>query len=223
MARTNGDIDPREREGRRNRRVTLFGVLLTGLFGITGALIGAVATAHNGTVIEVFGGKPAPTKTIKVTVPAAPSHGSSSNNISGFEAQRLPSGPAFTKGSFNITSSGIDFDRNPPESASLPNTSEDITVSNPTSVYFYGSQEAVHWTQASVPTQAQCHHAEVSDGQVDLIYDLSTDQQTNGVARFCILTSEGRDAYLLIPGKTIVADGPFPALVFVWPNELPLN
>jgi hypothetical protein len=135
----------------------------------------------------------------------------------------LPSGPAFTKGSFKITSSGTDLDRNPPESASLPNTSEDITVSNPTSVYFYGSQEAVQWTQPGVPTQTQCHHTEVSDGQVNLVYDLTSDQQTNKVARFCVLTSEGRDAYLLIPGRTIVVDGPFPALVFVWPNELRLN
>ncbi len=190
------------------------GIVVNGATVIAAAFIAALATAHSTTIITVLGGKPAET----ATVPASP-RTSSPQQITA----QLPSGLAFTQGRFTITSSGIDLDRNPPESGSLPDTHSDIIAQYPASLYFYGAQETVQWQQKNVPTQAECHHDELSNGQAGLQFDLTSFQQTGRLARFCVLTAEGRDAYIVIPGSKIISSSPFPAQGFVWPAKLPLN
>jgi hypothetical protein len=74
-----------------------------------------------------------------------------------------------------------------------------------------------------VPTQTECHHAELSDGVQDLNFDLTNVQQTGQQAQFCILTNEGRDAYVVIPGRMVVSGSPFPAQAFVWPLKIPVS
>src|SRR5450755_3872652 len=103
------DRDPQAREGRLNRRVSMTGIVVNGVTVIAAAFIAALATAHSTTIITVLGGKPAKT----VTVPASPPVTSASPRTSNPHqvTVQLPSGVAFTKGRFSITSSGIDLDR----------------------------------------------------------------------------------------------------------------
>ena len=57
------DHDPQQREGQLNRRNALFTAMITTLGTLGGALIGALVTAHSGTVINILGGQAAPTPT----------------------------------------------------------------------------------------------------------------------------------------------------------------
>jgi hypothetical protein len=215
------DRDSQAREGRLNRRVSMTGIVVNGATVIAAAFIAALATAHSTTIITVLGGKSAKTATVPASPPVS-SVGPRTSDPHQVTVQ-LPSGLAFTQGGFTITSSGIDLDRNPPESGSLPNTHRDIIAEYPASLYFYDAQETVQWQQENVPTQAECHHDELSNGQADLQLDLTSFQQTGRVARFCVLTAEGRDAYIAIPGSKIISSSPLPGQGFVWPAKLPLN
>ena len=79
------------------------------------------------------------------------------------------------------------------------------------------------WQQPGIPTQAECHHDELTQGQASLNFDLTSFQQSGQQAQFCILTYEDRDAYVVIPGSKIVSNDPFPAVGIVWAVKLPLN
>jgi hypothetical protein len=122
-----------------------------------------------------------------------------------------------------ISGDGIDLDRNPIESGDVSDGTSDIIAESPAGLYFYGAKETAQWNQPGVPTQAECHHAELSDGVAYLHFDLTSFQQSGQQARFCILTSEGNDAYVVIPGSTIVSGSPFPAEAFVWPSKIPIS
>jgi hypothetical protein len=197
-------IESAEREGRLNRRIAIAGVVATVSVGI----LSAIVTAHSAPVIKFLGGRPDLTP-------------SSASSASG--PVQLPSGPSFASGSFTISNNGIDLDRNPAENGNLSDGQSEFIAEYPTGLYFYGAQDAAQWTQPGVPTQAQCHHAELSDGTSDLNFDLTDVQQSKQQARFCVLTSEGRDAYLVVPGGTVTSNSPFPAQAFVWASKIPLN
>ena len=180
-------------------------------------ILSAVVTAHSDPVIKFLGGSPAATTTV---TPPAPTPSLPTNSSSPTPPTiQLPVGLAFTKGSFTISDGGVDLDRNPAESGNVSTGTSEIIAKYPTGVYFYGAQETAQWQQPGVPTQNECHNAELSDGVAYLNYDLTSGQQ----ARFCILTSEGRDAYVVIPGRTIISNSPFPAETFVWATKIPVS
>lgn len=214
MGNTYNRQDPQQREGRLNRRVSLFGIVA----GIGAALLGALATAHSQPVIQIFGGTPAPARTIRVTVSASPHPGPTPK-----VGTQLPKGLAFTEGKVIIGSEGLDLDQNPPEAADLEGTSLDVAPgtigSEPSVVFNYPTAE---WMKPSVPSQAQCHRLESDQGKSGgASFDLTLYRSTGEAARFCSLTHVGRDAYVVIPGKSVVKYGPLPAIVFVWSNQLP--
>lgn len=201
---------------------------------ITGAVVALALGAGVGYgASKVQQSEPRPTVTVTarptVTVTATtgstgtqaspPTNSSSSTPLT----TQLPVGQAFTKGSFTISDSGVDLDRNPVESGNVSTGSSEITAEYPTGLYFYGAQDTAQWKQPGVPTQSECHNAEISDGVANLNYDLTSVQQSGQQARFCILTNEGRDAYVVIPGKTIVSSNPFPAEAFVWTMKIPVS
>lgn len=215
--------DPQRREGRLNRRNSTMGIAANMIAIIAAALIGAYATAHSKTVIDVLGGKPAPTVTVTETAgPPAPGPNPTNSGVQS-TAVPLPSGQAFTEGAFTISTSGTDLDRNPPEGGNVTTGSVEFTASYPTTLAGYDAQAMVLWTQRGVPTQTQCHDDELSNGVNSLNLDLGGYQQSGQLARFCVLTSEGRDAYVVIPGRTLVSSSPFPAQAFVWPVKIPVN
>ena len=209
-------IESHVREGRLNRRVAVAGIVATVGVGI----LSAEVTAHSAPVIKFLGGRSVVTTTVTAT-PPAPSPDPSTPSPTPSTIQ-LPAGQAFAEGSFTISGSGIDLDRNPIEAGNVSNGSSEI-IAESTGLYFYAAKETVQWAQPSVPNQTECHNAELSDGVQDLHFDLTNVQQTGQQARFCILTDEGRDAYVVIPGRTVVADSPFPAEAFVWPSKIPLS
>jgi len=217
----NKRLDPQQQEGRLNRRVAVAGIAVNAIVAIVVALIAAFVTAHSTTIITSLGGQPAKTVTVTASPPApTPNPRTSSSQPSTIQ---LPGGQAFTKGAFTISGGGIDLDRNPPESGNLPNTAPEIYAEYPTGLYFYNAQETAQWQQPGVPTQAECHHSELSNGQANLNFDLTSFQQSGQQARFCILTSEDRDAYVVIPGSRVVSNSPFPAVGIVWAMKLPLS
>jgi hypothetical protein len=215
-------LDFQAREGRRNRRVAIAGIVATLIVGAASA----VATAHSARVIKFLGGTPAVAKTVTAVAPSprASSPNQTPDTSSSTQvAAQLPAGPAFAEGSFTISGDGMDLDRNPIEAGNLSNGSSEMIEETPATVYFYGAQDTAQWQQPGVPSQAQCHHAELSNGVSDLQFDLTSYQQNGQTARFCVLTSEGRDAYVVIPGRTIVANEPMPAQAFVWPAKIPVS
>lgn len=214
MGNTHDRQDPQQREGRLNRRVNLLSIVVA----IGAALLGAWATAHSQPVIQIFGGTPAPARTVRVTVSATPHPGPTPK-----AGTQLPKGPAFTKGKVIINFQGLDLDQNPPEAADLEGTFSDVSPgtigSEPSVVFNYPTAE---WMKPSVPNQAQCHRLESDQGKSGgASFDLTRYRSTGEAARFCSLTHAGRDAYVVIPGKSVVKNGPLPAIVFVWPNQLP--
>jgi hypothetical protein len=205
------------REGRLNRRIAVAGIIATVSVGI----LSAVVTAHSAPVIKFFGGSPAVSTTI---TPPAPTPSRPTNSSSPTPPTiQLPVGQAFTEGSFTISNSGIDLDRNPIESGNVSTGTPEIIAEYPTGLYFYGAQDTAQWQQPGVPTQQECHNAELSDGVEYLNYNLTSVQQSRQQARFCILTSEGRDAYVVIPGSTVTSSSPFPAEAFVWATVIPVS
>ena len=210
-------VDFQAREGRLNRRIAVAGIIATVGVGI----LSAVVTAHSAPVTKFFGGSPAVTTTVTppTPTPSLPTNSSSPTP----PTIQLPVGQAFTKGSFTISDSGVDLDRNPIESGNVSTGTSEIIAKYPTGMYFYGAQDTAQWQQPGVPTQNECHHAELSDGVAYLNYDLTSVQQSGQQARFCILTSEGRDAYVVIPGSTIISNSPFPAEAFVWATIIPVS
>jgi hypothetical protein len=213
MGNTHNQQDPQQREGRLNRRMSLLGIVAA--FG--GALLSALATAHSQPIIQIFGGTPAPARTIRVTVSASPHPGPTPKADT-----QLPKGPAFTKSKVIIGSQGLDLDQNPPEAADLQDTFTDVSPgtigSEPSVVFNYPTAE---WMKPSVPSQVQCHRLESDQGKSGgASFDLTLYRSTGEAARFCSLTHAGRDAYVVIPGKSVVKDSPLPAVVFVWPDEL---
>lgn len=210
-------VDFQAREGRLNRRIAVAGIVATVGVGI----LSAVVTAHSAPVTKFFGGSPAVTTTV---TPPAPTPSLPTNSSSPTPPTiQLPVGPAFTKGSFTISDNGIDLDRNPIESGNVSNGTSEIIAEYPTGMYFYGALDTAKWQQSGVPTQKECHNTELSDGVALLNYDLTSVQQSGQQARFCILTSEGRDAYVVIPGSTITSNSPFPAEAFVWATIIPVS
>lgn len=214
------------REGRLNRRVTIVGIASTLIVGV----LSAVVTAHSTHVIEFFGGTPVVTQTATI---AAPSQRASSSSTSPSPAPdtsgsaqataQLPAGQAFAQGPFTISGTGIDLDRNPIETGNLTTGNADVTEQSPAGLYFYGAQNTAQWQQPGVPTQAECHRAELSNGVSNLQIDLTPFQQNRQMARFCVLTSEGRDAYLVIKGSAIVSGDPIQAQAFVWSAKIPVS
>lgn len=211
--------DPQQREGRLNRRNALFTAMITALGTLGGALVGAVVTAHSSTVTNIFGGQAAPSKTVAATprppagtpVPSGP---------------QLPSGGAFTEGSFQITNSGIDLDRNPPEAENISNGQPELDTGDPAPGLFgAGSLEVAKWQGQGLPSQTQCHDDELSNGTSGASTELGlTDaQQTKTIVRLCILTSEGRDAYVVVSGNQIGDGSSIQASAFVWPSKIPVQ
>jgi hypothetical protein len=188
------------------------------------AIAAAVLTAHSTTIIKFLGGPSASTVTPN---PSPGPSGSTATRTSTPSPQPtiipLPSGQAFAKGSFTISGSGVDLDRNPVEAGNISNGASEIIAEYPTGLYFYGAQETVQRKQQGLPTQTDCHNAELSDGQADLNFDLTSIQQSHQLDRFCILTSEGRDAYVVISGSKVVSGSPFPAEAIVWATKIPVN
>jgi hypothetical protein len=180
---------------------------------VIGAVIGAFATAHNPQIIKILGGNP------KIAETAPPRTTGPANS--------LPSGPAFTSGSVTVNNAGLDLDRNPPENGGV--TSGNVEVSqnggSVPSLLFGNSMEVVQWKQHRVPDQAQCHDDEITNGDPgpDFSFDLTNAQQSKATVTFCILTGEGRDAYLLVNGNQVVSNQPIPAQVFVWSRVIPVS
>ena len=212
-------VDPQRREGRLNRRVAVAGIVVNAVV----AIAAAVVTAHSTTIIKTLGGPPAGTAIVPSPSPASTTTTRSSTPSPQSSGIQLPSGQAFTQGSFTISDSGIDLDRNPIEAGNVSDGESEIIAEYPTGLYFYGAQETVLWKRPGLPTQADCHDAELSDGQAYLNFDLTPYQQGGQLARFCILTNEGRDAYVVIPGRKIVSGSPFPADAIVWARKIPVN
>jgi hypothetical protein len=210
------DVDPQRREGRLNRRVAVAGIVVSAVVAITAAVL----TAHSTTITQFLGGPPARADTPNANGGPTARSSTASPQPTGIH---LPSGQAFTKGSFTISGSGVDLDRNPVEAGNVSNGESEIIAEYPTGLYFYGAQETVLWKQPGLPTQGECHNAELSDGQADLNFDLTSIQQSRQQDRFCILTSEGRDAYVVIFGSRVVSGSPFPAQTFVWASKIPVN
>lgn len=195
---------------------------------ITGAVVALALGAGVGYGAgKVQQSKPRPTVTVTVTATmgSTGTHASPPTNSSGPTplTTQLPAGQAFTKGGFAISDSGVDLDRNPVESGNVSAGTSEIIAKYPTGLYFYGAKVTAQWQQPGVPTQSECHNAEISDGVAYLNYDLTSVQQSGQQARFCILTDEGRDAYVIIPGSTIVSNEPFPAEAFVWATKIPVS
>jgi hypothetical protein len=226
MGDTHHRPDPQQREGRLNRRVSMFGAVVTAMAGIAGALVGALATAHSQPVIQIFGGTPAPAATVRITVSASsrPSPRPGTGTPAPGGGLQLPGGQAFARASVIIGFSGLDLDQDPPESADLQDTISDVAPGSvgaePSVIFSYSTAE---WMQPGVPSQTQCHRSERQGESGGASFDLTPYQGTGKAARFCSMTSGGRDAYVVIPGKTIAKDSPLPAVVFVWPNKLPLS
>jgi hypothetical protein len=210
------DVDLQRREGRLNRRVAVAGIVVSAVAAITAAVV----TAHSTTITQFLGGPPASAGTPSPDGGTITSSRTASPRPTGIQ---LPSGQAFTKGSFTISDSGVDLDRNPVEAGNVSNGESEIIAEYPTGLYFYGAQETVQWKQPGLPTQRECHSAELSDGQAALNFDLTSIQQSRQQDRFCILTSEGRDAYVVISGSKVVSGSPFPAQTFVWASKIPVN
>jgi len=83
--------------------------------------------------------------------------------------------------------------------------------------------EAVQWKQNQVPSQTQCHDDELTNGDPHFSFDLTNAQQSKATASFCILTSEGRDAYLVVHGGQLISGQSIPAEVFVWSRIIPIS
>jgi hypothetical protein len=203
-------------ESRRDRRVAIVGIIVNALAvivsAVIGAVIGAFATAHNPQIIKALGGN---AKIVATAPPSTP----------GRPVGVLPRGPTFTSGSVTVNFNGLDLDRNPPENGGV--TSGEIDVSqnggSVPSLLFGNSREIVQWKQQRVPSQAQCHDDEITNGDPNFTFDLTDTQQSKTAVSFCILTSEGRDAYLVVQGTQVVSNQPIPAQVFVWPHAIPVG
>jgi len=96
-------------------------------------------------------------------------------------------------------------------------TSGSLNVSN------YNAQDVAKWTGNTVPTQQQCHDDELSNGADEFSADLQPYQDSRTVLRLCVLTSEGRDAYVLIFSDGLTSSSPIPGETFVWPDKIPVN
>jgi len=220
MARGEGGHPRQQREKSLDRRVTVTGIVVNAVVAIVVAVIAAYGTAHSSTIINVLGGTP---RTVTASPPSAAPSDNSQPSSSQPGAVQMPNGPAFTERGVLIGNQGIDLDRNPPEQGNVSTGAIELQGGYGLTLVGYSAQEVATWAQADVLTQGQCHTAELTKGVNNLQDDLTTYQSTGQVARFCVLTSEGRDAYVAIPGKTLVADSPIPADVFVWPSKIPVS
>jgi len=217
------------RESRRNRKVAIIAIVASMISAFGAAWI----TAHSAPVIRVLGSR---TIIEQINVGAralSRSGGSGSRGDSssggpaggrtGDAGLALPGGAAFAKRSFEIGSNGIDLDRNPPEQGNLTNGQIEVQADSPEILDFRSTQEVFQWNQPGLPTQEQCHSAELRDGQQDPNVDLTTTQQSHGTARFCILTSEGRDAFMVISGAQVRSGEDIPAAAIVWSRIIPVQ
>jgi len=201
-------------ESRRDRHVAIAGIIVNAVAvivsAVIGAAIGAFATAHNPQIIKILGGNP---KTANTASPQTPG------------PSGLPSGPAFTSGSATINIDGLDLDRNPAENGGVTTGSTDVSQNGGTApgLLFGNSMEAVQWKQNQVPSQTQCHDDELTNGDPHFSFDLTNAQQSKATASFCILTSEGRDAYLVVHGGQLISGQSIPAEVFVWSRIIPIS
>jgi hypothetical protein len=213
-----GDSENWQRdESRRDRRVAVAGIIVNAIAVILsaaiGAVIGAFAAAHNPQIIKVLGGNPKTAATSSSTGGPQPPVGG------------LPQGPAFTRRSATINSNGLDLDRNPPENGGVTHGEIDVSQNGgpALSLLFDYSLEAVQWKQRGIPDQAQCHDDEITNGDPQLTFDLTGTQQSKATVSFCVLTSEGRDAYVVIHGSQLADNQPIPAQVFVWRRIIPVG
>ncbi len=193
----------------------MVGIAVNAVVILVAAFIGAFATAHSTTIIKILGGKPATTPS-RTPVPSISPHGPI--NI-------LPPGPSFTRARATINFDGLDLDRNPPENGNVTTGNIDISQNGGAapSLLFGNSLEVVQWKKHRVPSQAQCHDDEITNGDPNFSFDLTSAQQTGANVSFCILTSEGRDAYLVVRGTQLVSNQPIPAQVFVWSRIIPVS
>src|SRR5262249_36278426 len=127
------------------------------------------------------------------------------------------------KDSFEIGSNGIDLDRNPPEQGNLTNGQTEVQADSPETLDFRAAEEGFRWNQPGLPTQEQCHSAELRAGQSAPSIALTTTQQAPGAARFCILTWEGRDAFMVISGAQVRSGEDIPAAAIVWSRIIPVQ
>lgn len=208
----------KSKESRRDSRIAVAGIIVNAVAVIISAVVGAVAgaftTAHNPQIIRVLGGN----SKIAVTVP--PGTPGPNNQVGS-----LPRGPAFTRGAVTINFYGLDLDRNPPENGNV--STGDIDVSQDSGpvpgLLFHYAMETVQWKQRGVPKQIQCHNDEIANGDPNFTFNLIIAQSSKTTVSFCILTSEGRDAYLVVHGAQVVSNQSTPAQVFVWPRVIPVS
>lgn len=185
-------------------------------------------TAHSAPVIRVLGSR---TIIEQINIGARElsrasgqgSQGSPGGGSSGNPGLGLPGGAAFTEGRFEIGPNGIDLDRHPPEQGNLSTGDTEVQADPPEILDFRSTQEVFQWTQPGLPTQEQCHSAELRNGQQNPNVDLTTVQQTRRTARFCILTSEGRDAFMVIAGAQVRSGQAIPAAAIVWSRIIPVQ
>jgi hypothetical protein len=227
----NGNASPEIKESRLNRRVAIVAIVAS----LASAYGAAWITAHSAPVIRILG-----SRTIIKQINAGArdtgqpgagggssaggsSAGGSSGGTQGAGSLALPGGAAFTKRAFTIGGNGIDLDRNPPEQGNLTSGQIEMQFDSPETLDFQDTQEVFSWTQPGLPTQAQCHSAELRNGQQDPNVDLTNIQQTHSVGKFCILTSEGRDAFVEISGTQVRPGQDVPAEAIVWSTLIPIQ
>lgn len=205
-------VSPDIRESRLNRRVAIVAIVASATTAIAAALI----TAHSAPVIRILGGPSVETSNTSST-------GNSATPQTASDGTALPGGPALSRGNFTISTSGIDLDRNPPEAGNLTTGSIEVTDGTPEGLNFQYTKEVAIWHKTNLPSQADCHALEESDGQTAPVVDLTDIQQTGGLEKVCILTSEGRDAFMIVSGRQVQSNMPIPARAIVWSQILPVH
>jgi hypothetical protein len=133
------------------------------------------------------------------------------------DASLMPSGPAFSQGVVTITADGIDLDQ---PSLDAGATSEGGSEFHTTSTDAFATNSSIkgiyQWAEYGAPTRDQCNSGVLVSGEKAT--SVSFADVPVGTWAFCMITSEGRDAYVVLAEKErMSADtASAEATVFVW-------
>jgi hypothetical protein len=129
----------------------------------------------------------------------------------------MPTGAAFASGVVTITTDGVDLDLAPPESAAASGGDAEFHTSKTEAFATDPTIKGVYqWAEYGAPTQDQCNAGVLASG--DKSTSVSFADAKEGTWAFCIITSEGRDAYIVLDdGETLAAETvSAEASIFVW-------
>jgi hypothetical protein len=153
------------------------------------------------------GSPPTPVPTVVTTDP------DTTSTPEGYDPD-MPTDEAFSSGVVAIATEGIDLDSDPPQPPSV--SGGDAEFRTTATAAFSTKARIYQWDEAGSPTEGQCVGGVDAMGAAGI--SVGFGDLKEGTWAFCLRTSEGRYAYIVIAGEAAasVADATSRASYFVW-------